>query len=93
MSDDFITGDELGEKLLAAAQEMAAGKGVVVHSPAISARSASGLSQAQFARLMGVSVRTLHSWEQGRRKPSGAALTLLKVATLHPEMLRELELA
>ena len=52
--------------------------------------AASGLSQAQFARLMGVSVRTLQEWEQGRRHPSGAAQTLLAVAQRHPDVLREL---
>ena len=54
------------------------------------ARAATGLSQAPFARLLGVSVRTLQEWEQGRKMPSGAAATLLKVATLHPEVLQEL---
>ncbi|MDP1665965.1 MAG: helix-turn-helix domain-containing protein [Methylobacter sp.] len=69
---------------------MKAGRGTVVHSQAIAARTASGLSQAQFAALLGVSVRTLQEWEQGRRKPTGAAQTLLRVAVAHPEMLREL---
>ncbi len=54
------------------------------------ARAATGLSQAPFARLLGVSVRTLQEWEQGRKTPSGAAATLLKVATRHPEVLQEL---
>jgi len=39
---------------------------------------------------MGVSIRTLQDWEQGRREPSGAAKTLIKVARLHPEILQEL---
>ncbi len=54
------------------------------------ARAATDLSQAAFAKLLGVSVRTLHKWEQGRRIPSGSAATLLKVATRHPEVLQEL---
>lgn len=54
------------------------------------ARAATGLSQATFARLLGVSVRTLQEWEQGRKVPSGAAATLLKVAARHPEVLKEL---
>jgi putative transcriptional regulator len=54
------------------------------------ARAATGLSQAAFARLLGVSVRTLQEWEQGRKMPSGAAATLLKVASRHPEVLQEL---
>ncbi|ARP88847.1 helix-turn-helix domain-containing protein [Bordetella genomosp. 9] len=54
------------------------------------ARSRVGLPQADFAKLLGVSVRTLQDWEQGRRNPSGAAKTLLRVALLHPETLRQL---
>ena len=58
----------------------------------VEARLRTGLSQASFAVLMGVSVRTLQDWEQGRREPSGAAKTLIKVATRHPEVLQELAL-
>ena len=54
------------------------------------ARAATGLSQVAFAKLLGVSVRTLQEWEQGRKSPSGAAATLLKVASRHPEVLQEL---
>lgn len=54
------------------------------------ARAVTGLSQAAFAELLGVSVRTLQGWEQGRKAPSGAAATLLKVATKHPKVLKEL---
>lgn len=54
------------------------------------ARAATGLSQAAFAKLLGVSIRTLQEWEQGRKSPSGAAETLLKVAARHPEVLQEL---
>lgn len=49
-----------------------------------------GLSQSQFARLIGVSVRTLQHWEQGRRSPSGAARTLIRIAEKHPELLLDL---
>jgi len=44
------------------------------------------LSQSRFARLLGISVRTLHHWEQGRRTPSGAARVLLRVAAQHPRI-------
>ena len=57
---------------------------------AAEARSRVGLSQQDFARLLGVSARTLQDWEQGRRKPTGAAKTLLRVAFTHPEVLLEL---
>lgn len=43
------------------------------------------LSQAQFARLLGISVKTLRNWEQGRRVPQGPARVLLQVAARHPE--------
>jgi len=87
---ESMTGEELGQKLLASVKQMRAGQGTVVHSPVASVRAASQLSQTQFAALMGVSVRTLQEWEQGRRRPSGAAQTLLAVAQRHPEVLREL---
>src|SRR2546423_7261177 len=48
-----------------------------------------GLSQNRFARLLGISVRTLHHWEQGTRTPSGAARVLLRVAAQHPEAVLE----
>lgn len=54
------------------------------------ARLQSGLTQAQFSKLMGVSVRTLQEWEQGRRSPTGAAKTLLRVAESLPEVLLQM---
>lgn len=59
-------------------------------SAAAEARAHVGLSQQEFAGLLGVSARTLQDWEQGRREPNGAAKTLLRVAVAHPEVLREL---
>jgi len=56
----------------------------------MAARAQSGLSQSEFARATGVSVRTLQEWEQGRKVPSGAAQSLLKLISLHPELLAEL---
>lgn len=50
-------------------------------------RESTGLSQARFAELLGVSLRTLQDWEQGRRAPSGAARTLLMVAARDPKAL------
>ena len=68
-----------------------AGRRFTVDSYAIvRAREKSELTQAEFAKLLGVSVRTLQDWEQGRREPNAAAQTLIKVAQKHPKVLREL---
>ncbi len=68
-----------------------AGRITKVKLPAAAeARASVGLSQQEFAKLLGVSARTLQDWEQGRREPTGAAKTLLKVAVKHPKVLREL---
>lgn len=54
---------------------------------AAEARQKTGLTQTEFAKLIGVSVRTLQDWEQGRHQPSGAARTLLKIAANNPQAL------
>jgi len=59
----------------------------------VAARNKLGLSQSEFALLLGVSLRTLQDWEQGRRVPSGAARTLLRVAVQRPEALKDLKVA
>nr|WP_221208210.1 helix-turn-helix domain-containing protein [Pseudoduganella violacea] len=66
---------------------MKAGHVQVVSSPIIEARKKTGLSQSQFATLLGVSLRTLQGWEQGRKQPSGAARTLLAIASTNPKAL------
>ena len=71
-------------------EKKAARKTVVVVSDITRARNKVNMSQPAFAELMGVSVRTLQAWEQGKRNPSGAAKTLLRVAETHPEILRKL---
>ena len=81
---------DMEAELLEAVRQMTARKGHVVISPVISVRKKSGLSQAEFAKLAGVSVRTLQEWEQGRRQPSGAAKTLIAIADRRPDMLKEL---
>jgi len=85
---------DVWQEVLDGAREIKAGGGkrtsVEPRSPIVRARLKSGLTQAQFAALLGVSRRTLEQWEQGRRVPSGAAKTLIRVAVLHPEVLREL---
>ena len=78
---------DLAAELLQSVREMKAGHVHVVTSPVIEARKKTGLSQSQFAALLGVSVRTLQGWEQGRKQPSGAARTLLAIASTNPKAL------
>jgi putative transcriptional regulator len=78
---------DLAAELLQSVREMKSGQLHVVSSPVIEARNKTGLSQSQFAALMGVSVRTLQGWEQGRKQPSGAARTLLAIASTNPKAL------
>ena len=59
-------------------------------APPKAIRTRLNLSQAAFAGLMGVSPRTVQDWERGRRKPSGPAKTLLRIAERHPAVFMEL---
>jgi putative transcriptional regulator len=81
----------IGLEILQGLRELKRGEyGRVTTVPSVaSIREKTGLSQARFAQLLGVSVRTLQDWEQGRRVPSGAAKTLLMVADKNPRALLE----
>lgn len=80
---------DIGEEILEGLREIKRGDhGRVINVPEVSRiRERTGLSQSRFAELLGVSVRTLQDWEQGRRAPSGAARTLLLVADRNPRAL------
>jgi putative transcriptional regulator len=79
----------IGQEILDGLRELRSGEyGRVINVPDVAGiRAKTGLSQARFAVLLGVSVRTLQDWEQGRRAPSGAARTLLMVADRNPHAL------
>lgn len=85
---------DIGKEILKGVRDIKAGRigrrYTTESYPIVRAREKSGLSQAEFARLLGVSVRTIQDWEQGRREPSAAAKTLIKVAELHPTVLRKI---
>jgi putative transcriptional regulator len=84
---------DVGQELLQAIRDVNAGRHGVRYkiqaNDVVTARLKCGLSQAQFAEALRISPRTLQQWEQGRRQPSGAAETLLKIVARHPEVLRE----
>ena len=86
--------EDLGALLLQSVREMKAGKRGretrVSVSWVVQVRHKTGLSQSDFATLLGVSARTLQDWEQGRREPSGGARSLLRIADKHPEVFVEL---
>jgi len=66
--------------------ERLASRSFVIESPDVrSLRDSFQLSQLDFAAMLGISVKTLRNWEQGRRKPEGPARVLLQVAAMHPE--------
>ena len=79
----------IGQEILEGLRELKRGEhGRIVNVPDVAAvRKKTGLSQSKFAKLLGVSVRTLQDWEQGRRTPSGAARTLLTITDKDPKVL------
>ena len=87
------TNRDVWQETLDAVRDLKAGNAghvETVEIPAVvEARQKVGLSQSRFAELLGVSVRTLQDWEQGRRKPSRAAMSLIKIAKQRPDVLHE----
>ena len=85
----------IGEELLQAVRDLKSSRvgrvTTVKVSPLAASRLRIGLSQSEFAKLLGVSLRTLQEWEQGRRAPSGAAAkSLITIAIKKPDVLKEL---
>ncbi len=90
--------EELFEELVASIREAGAirrgekkpSRVFKIEKPDIKAiRGAMGLTQMQFAALLGISVNTLRNWEQGRREPKGPARVLLLVAAHRPDAILE----
>ena len=79
----------IGQEILDGIRQLKrGGHGRITNVPSVSGvREKTGLSHLKFATLLGVSVRTLQEWEQGRRAPSGAARTLLIIAAKNPRAL------
>jgi putative transcriptional regulator len=53
-------------------------------------REAAHISQSQFAKLIGVNLRTLQNWEQHRTRPTGPARALLKIVAFNPKSIEAL---
>ena len=93
MNNEYMN-DSLFEELLESVREggailrgkKEASRMFVIETPNVKQiRESYQLSQTEFAALMGISVKTVQNWEQGRRNPRGAARVLLQVAAKHPE--------
>ena len=67
----------------------AAKRTVITETDVALARRKAQLTQEQFAKLLGVSKRTLESWEQGVRRPSGAATSLIRLFIVDPTFVKE----
>lgn len=94
MNNEYMS-DELFAELLQSVREggailrgeREASRTFVVETPDVKEiRERFELSQTEFAALLGISVKTLQNWEQGRRTPHGAARVLLQVAAKHPDV-------
>jgi putative transcriptional regulator len=84
---------DIGQELLDSIREIKAGKGkktrVSTPEQIIETRAAVGVSQSEFAGLLGISCRTLQDWEQGRRQPNQSAQSLLTIARKRPDVVKE----
>ena len=84
---------DIGKELLQAIRDVKAGhhgaRYQVAANDIVTTRVRTGLSQSQFAAALRISARTLQHWELGRRQPSGAAVTLLKIIARHSKVLSE----
>ena len=89
MKSETMTGEELGLQILEGLKDIKLGRVRVVFSPVKVAREKLGMTQVEFGKLMGVSPRTVEGWEQGLKKPSGAATSLIAIASARPEVVRE----
>ena len=86
---ESITGEALGLRIIQGLHEYKEGKVRVAFSLVKHARDKLGMTKEEFAKMLGVSSRTLAGWEQGSKKPSGAAVSLIKIAAARPEVVRQ----
>lgn len=90
--DAFEATRDIGAEILEGIDHMlannAAKRSVPVQTDVVLARKKTGLTQLEFARMLDISRRTLEAWEQGKRNPSGAAKTLIKLCIQNPQAIK-----
>jgi putative transcriptional regulator len=88
--DQLVKGVREMKRHIAGKRVRGAKTSVLPASDVRSIREAARISQSQFARLIGVNLRTLQNWEQQRTQPSGPAKALLKIVALNPRAIEAL---
>lgn len=85
---------DIGAEILQGISDMkadnAAKRTIITETDVALARKKIGLTQVEFAKMLDISKRTLEAWEQGKRNPSGAAKTLIKLCIQNPQALKTL---
>ncbi len=91
MSDDIpeLTEQDLERTLVRAQRERLMAGDIQSGQDIADLRAFVGFTQKEFAAALGISVRTLQGWEQGRRRPEGPSVALLRIAARHPRIIRE----
>lgn len=91
MSDDIreLSEADFGRAIPARLRRKLVNGKIASGSEVLALRTFVGLSQAEFAKAIGISVHTLHSWEQGRGTPDGSVVSLLRIAARRPGVLRK----
>jgi putative transcriptional regulator len=91
MNDDMpeLTESDFGRTLVRAQRQRLIAGDIRSGKDIADLRAFVGLTQVEFADALGISVRTLQGWEQGRRRPEGPSLALLRIAARHPKIIRE----
>ncbi len=96
MSKEFMSDDNFNELLESVKEAVAIDKGKIEPSrrfsvspvDVVEVRTQTHKTQKEFADMIGISVGTLRNWEQGRRRPTGAAVALLKVISANPQYVK-----
>lgn len=83
--DQLVAGVKEMKRHMAGKASRSARVSEVVEPDVRSIREAASISQAQFAKLIGVNLRTLQNWEQHRTRPTGPARVLLKIVSNNPK--------